>query len=135
VALGERSAGAIRSRTLPEVPGFHREQHSGSDGDRNNLCDSRLGGAARIGTSSDRRGDYGEHHSSRFTFLDHPEIAADNNDSERALRPTATYRKVTGGFRSTWGTDLKYAVVPVESSPQIVSNPKYTQLRPSHYSR
>jgi hypothetical protein len=26
-------------------------------------------------------------------------------------------------------------VVPVESSPQIVSNPKYTQLRPSHYSR
>ncbi len=41
-----------------------------------------------------------------FTFLDHPEIAADNNASERALRPTATYRKVTGGFRSTWGADF-----------------------------
>jgi len=30
----------------------------------------------------------------------------DNNSSERELRPTATYRKVTGGFRSDWGADL-----------------------------
>ncbi len=45
-----------------------------------------------------------------FTFLDHPEIAADNNASERELRPTATYRKVTGGFRSDWGADLFAAV-------------------------
>lgn len=45
-----------------------------------------------------------------FTFLDHPEIAADNNSSERELRPTATYRKVTGGFRSDRGADLFAAV-------------------------
>jgi transposase len=45
-----------------------------------------------------------------FTFLDHPEIGADNNASERELRPTATYRKVTGGFRSDWGADLFAAV-------------------------
>ena len=45
-----------------------------------------------------------------FTFLDHPEIAADNNSSERELRPTATYRKVTGGFRSDWGAHLFAAV-------------------------
>ena len=45
-----------------------------------------------------------------FTFLDHPEITADNNASERDLRPTATYRKVTGGFRSDWGADLFAAV-------------------------
>ena len=45
-----------------------------------------------------------------FTFLDHPEITADNNSSERELRPTATYRKVTGGFRSRWGADLFAAV-------------------------
>ena len=45
-----------------------------------------------------------------FTFLDHPEITADNNASERELRPTATYRKVTGGFRSDWGADLFAAV-------------------------
>jgi transposase len=33
-----------------------------------------------------------------------------NNGSERELRPTATYRKVTGGFRSDWGADLYAAV-------------------------
>jgi transposase len=45
-----------------------------------------------------------------FTFLSHPEVAADNNASERELRPTAIYRKVTGGFRSDWGADLFAAV-------------------------
>src|SRR5829696_6590488 len=49
---------------------------------------------------------YGTLREHLFTFLDHPEVTADNNGSERELRPTATYRKVTGGFRSTWGADL-----------------------------
>ncbi len=49
---------------------------------------------------------YAQHRSHLFTFLDHPEVAPDNNSSERELRPTATYRKVTGGFRSDWGADL-----------------------------
>jgi len=49
---------------------------------------------------------YGKVRSHLFTFLDHPEVPADNNGSERELRPTATYRKVTGGFRSNWGADL-----------------------------
>jgi transposase len=45
-----------------------------------------------------------------FTFLDQPEVAADNNASERDLRHTAIYRRVTGGFRSDWGADLFAAV-------------------------
>lgn len=45
-----------------------------------------------------------------LTFLDHPDVPPDNNASERELRPTATYRKVTGGFRSDWGADLFAAV-------------------------
>lgn len=45
-----------------------------------------------------------------FTFLAHPELPPDNNGSERELRPTATYRKVTGGFRSDWGAGLFAAV-------------------------
>jgi len=49
---------------------------------------------------------YGNVRAHLFTFLDHPEVGADNNGSERELRPTATYRKVTGGFRSDWGADL-----------------------------
>lgn len=49
---------------------------------------------------------YGKLRTHLFTFLDHPEVGADNNGSERELRPTATYRKVTGGFRSAWGGDF-----------------------------
>lgn len=53
---------------------------------------------------------YAKVRESLFTFLAHPEVTADNNGSERELRPTATYRKVTGGFRSDWGADLYAAV-------------------------
>ena len=53
---------------------------------------------------------YGRLREHLFTFLDHPEVTADNNGSERELRPTATYRKVTGGFRSDWGADLYAAL-------------------------
>ncbi len=55
-----------------------------------------------------------------FSFLDHPEIAADNNSSERELRPTATYRKVTGGFRSDWGANL-FATVRSARNPHTRS--------------
>jgi transposase len=61
---------------------------------------------------------YGKVRDHLFTFLDHPEIAADNNSSERELRPTATYRKVTGGFRSAWGADLFAAVRSVIGTAQ-----------------
>ncbi len=53
---------------------------------------------------------YGKVRSHLFTFLEHPDVPPDNNGSERELRPTATYRKVTGGFRSPWGADLFAAV-------------------------
>lgn len=56
---------------------------------------------------------YAKVRSHLFTFLDHPEVAPDNNGSERELRPTATYRKVTGGFRSDWGADLFASVKSV----------------------
>jgi transposase len=53
---------------------------------------------------------YGRNRSHLFTFLDHPDTPPYNNGSERELRPTATYRKVTGGFRSNWGADLFAAI-------------------------
>jgi transposase len=49
---------------------------------------------------------YGKARSHLFTFLEHPDVPLDNNGGERELRPTVTYRKVTGGFRSDWGADL-----------------------------
>ena len=49
---------------------------------------------------------YGKVRNDLFTVLIHPDVPPDNNGSERELRPTATDRKVTGGFRSEWGADL-----------------------------
>ena len=37
-------------------------------------------------------------------------VGPTNNGSERDLRPSATFRKVTGGFRSDWGPDFYAAV-------------------------
>ena len=39
-------------------------------------------------------------------FLTNRAVAPTNNESERALRPCVTFRKITGGFRTAWGTDL-----------------------------
>ncbi len=64
-----------------------------------------------------------------FTFLDHPEIAADNNSSERELRPTATYRKVTGGFRSDWGANLFATVRSVIGTAQRRGIDAYQAVR------
>ena len=54
---------------------------------------------------------YAKVRSHLFTFLAYPEVDADNNNSsERALRHTGTYRKVTGCFRSVWGANLFVAI-------------------------
>src|SRR3974377_2090462 len=61
---------------------------------------------------------YGKVRSHLFTFLTHPDTPPDNNGSERELRPTATYRKVPRGFRSTWGSDLFANVRSVSAPPR-----------------
>lgn len=64
-----------------------------------------------------------------LTFLEHPEIAAaDDNSSERELRPTATCRKVTGGFRSNGGADLFAAVRSVIGTAARRGIDAYTAL-------
>jgi transposase len=64
-----------------------------------------------------------------FTFLAYPEVTADNNGSERELRPTATYRKVTGGFRSDWGADLFAAVRSVIGTAKRQGIDAYQAIR------
>jgi transposase len=46
---------------------------------------------------------YRKHRRSLFVFLHDPEVPPTNNASEQALRNSVIYRKVTGGFRSSWG--------------------------------
>jgi hypothetical protein len=45
-----------------------------------------------------------EHFHGVLTFLDHPDVPADNNATERDIRAMAVHRKVTGGTRSPIGS-------------------------------
>ena len=45
-----------------------------------------------------------------LTFITNPDVPPTNNDSERDLRPSVIYRKVTNGFRSEWGAHAYAAV-------------------------
>jgi transposase len=72
---------------------------------------------------------YGKVRSHLFTFLEHPDAPPDNNGSERELRPTATYRKVTGGFRSKWGADLFAGVRSVVGTAARRGTDAYQAIR------
>ena len=41
-----------------------------------------------------------------FVFLANRDVPATNNISEREIRPSVVFRKVTGGFRSDWGAGI-----------------------------
>ncbi|HEX7198405.1 MAG TPA: IS66 family transposase, partial [Dongiaceae bacterium] len=45
-----------------------------------------------------------------FTFVTNPDVPPTNNGSERDLRPSVIFRKVTNGFRSQWGAQAYAAV-------------------------
>jgi transposase len=72
---------------------------------------------------------YGKNRSYLFTFLEYPDTPPDNNGSERELRPTATYRKVTGGFRSTWGAELFAAARSVVGTAARNGSDAYQAIR------
>ena len=51
-----------------------------------------------------------------FVFVTDRDVPATNNVSERALRPSVIFRKVTNGFRSEWGADTYAAFRSVVST-------------------
>jgi transposase len=56
---------------------------------------------------------YQTHRDHLFVFLQRPDVAADNNACERALRPSVIHRKVMGSFRSDWGPRAYAALATV----------------------
>lgn len=54
-----------------------------------------------------------------FVFVTRRDVDATNNVSERALRPSVIYRKVTNGFRSTWGAKCYADICSVVSTGLI----------------
>jgi transposase len=53
---------------------------------------------------------YLKNRDSLFTFFEDLSIEPTNNSSERQLRPSVIFRKVTNGFRSHWGSEFFSAV-------------------------
>jgi transposase len=64
-----------------------------------------------------------------FTFITERDVPATNNGSERALRPSVIFRKVTNGFRSEWGRDLYAAVRSVIGTGQRASLSPFAAIR------
>lgn len=56
---------------------------------------------------------YRTHRQHLFLFLHRSDVPADNNASERALRPSVVHRKVMGSFRSEWGAQAYAALATV----------------------
>jgi transposase len=56
---------------------------------------------------------YRTHRAHLFVFLHRTDVSADNNASERALRPSVIHRKVLGSFRSEWGAHAYAALATV----------------------
>ena len=56
---------------------------------------------------------YRTHRQHLFVFLYRTDVPADNNASERALRPSVIHRKVMGSFRSDWGAQAYAALATV----------------------
>jgi transposase len=56
---------------------------------------------------------YRKHRRSLFVFLYQPDVPPTNNASEQALRNSVIYRKVTGGFRSSWGATVYASLISI----------------------
>lgn len=64
-----------------------------------------------------------------FVFVTNRDVPATNNVSERALRPSVIFRKVTNGFRSEWGADTYAAFRSVVSTAKANRRSVLNDLR------
>ena len=64
-----------------------------------------------------------------FVFVTDRDVPATNNVSERALRPSVIFRKVTNGFRSEWGAHAYAAFRSVVSTAKVNNRSVLDDLR------
>src|ERR687884_60429 len=75
--------------------------------------DRLLAGRPRTPTGCKLRAAIAKCRDKLFVFVTRCDVPATNNASERALRPSVIFRKVTNGFRSVWGAGLYAAICSV----------------------
>ena len=64
-----------------------------------------------------------------FRFVTRRDVPYTNNACERALRPSAVFRKVTGGFRAEWGARVYAAAVSVIATGRLHGLTAFGALR------
>ena len=64
-----------------------------------------------------------------FVFLKRRDAEPTNNESERALRPSVIFRKVTNGFRSEWGAKTYAALCSIVETGRRNSRNALTAIR------
>ena len=64
-----------------------------------------------------------------FVFVTRRDVPATNNVSERALRPSVIFRKVTNGFRSAWGADTYADIRSIVATGQLAGRSPLAAIR------
>ena len=62
-------------------------------------------------------------------FLTRRDVEPTNNESERALRPSVIFRKVTNGFRSAWGAKVYADICSVVATGRINGRSALSAIR------
>ena len=64
-----------------------------------------------------------------FVFLTDHRVPPTNNGSEREIRPSVIFRKVTNGFRSTWGPGIHAGYRSVTGTARLQGQSAWTAIR------
>ena len=64
-----------------------------------------------------------------LVFLRRRDVEATNNNSERALRPSVIFRKVTNGFRSEWGAKVYADLCSVVETGRLIGRSALAAIR------
>ena len=64
-----------------------------------------------------------------FVFLTNRDVPATNNISEREIRPSVVFRKVTNGFRSDWGAQIHAGYRSVTGTARLSGQSALSAIR------
>jgi transposase len=64
-----------------------------------------------------------------LVFLTRRDVEATNNESERALRPSVIFRRVTNGFRSEWGAKVYADLCSIAATGRLVGRSALAAIR------
>jgi transposase len=64
-----------------------------------------------------------------LVFLTRRDVAATNNESERALRPSVIFRRVTNGFRSEWGAKVYADLCSIVTTGRLAGRSALAAIR------